>query len=183
MLKRRPMVSIGSTTVVLNIVPVIEVSLLIKLLIGPDLLDMHLALDSGPSLGIVLHQRNRITVIGVSTRKACMICGMELTLLQSLDIHLAPLHLVATVLNTHHLINRVTLVCHASELRRRHCIVGGDVYCLERFKSILDDHSVSFVRSLTLTCMHSNSFTNTLIAYGISRISALVSRRPSSRLN
>ena len=45
------------------------------------------------------------------------------------------------------------------------------------------DYKVSFVRSLTFTCMHSNSFTKTLIAYGISRMSGLVSRRPSSRLN
>jgi hypothetical protein len=46
---------------VLNIVPVVEVSLLIQLLIGPDLLDMDLTLDDSPALGIPLHERVAIT--------------------------------------------------------------------------------------------------------------------------
>jgi len=55
------MVSIGSTAVVLNIVPVVEIGLLVKLLIGPDLLDSDLALDCTPPLGIPLHEWIAIT--------------------------------------------------------------------------------------------------------------------------
>jgi len=50
-------VRVGDTPVVLDVLPVVEVRLLVKLLRGLDLLDADLPLDRVPALVVPVHQR------------------------------------------------------------------------------------------------------------------------------
>ena len=63
---------------------------MLQLLLGEHLLDVDLALDSCPSLGVVLHERFAVARIVIQTiRHACLVCGICLALLQRVNVLLS----------------------------------------------------------------------------------------------
>jgi len=73
-------VSVGGSTVVLDILPVVEVRVLLKFIQGPNLLGAGLPLDELPALRVVVHQRIAHTGLEASQWKPHKVGGVLLAL-------------------------------------------------------------------------------------------------------
>jgi hypothetical protein len=83
-------VDVGCTSIVLHILPVLEVSLLVELNVGLDPLDVAAVADNLPTLCIVLHERLTMAGVGLETiGHRHVVGGLELALLEAACIVLA----------------------------------------------------------------------------------------------
>ena len=119
-------VDVGCTSVVLHVFPVVKVGLLVKILVGLDLLDASASLDHMPSLRVVLHERLAQAGVEVSTGELDVVGGLKLALLQAHCVVLAELGVV-----------RVAVECESSVGSHFSC--SGTICLFTRYRSILDD--------------------------------------------
>jgi len=82
-------VDIGSTSVMLHVIPVVQVSVVVKLLLSLDLLDAAAVAHGLPALRVVLHERLAQARIEISTGELDVVGRLELAVLEAASVVLA----------------------------------------------------------------------------------------------
>jgi len=79
-------VDVGITTIVLYIIPVADISLLLKLLLSLDTLPAAAAVYCLPTLRVVLHERIADTWVQLTARQLDVVGGLLLALEKTLRV-------------------------------------------------------------------------------------------------
>lgn len=87
-------VDVGRTSVVLDVIPVVQVSVIIKLLLSLDLLDVATVAHDLPALRVILHERLAQARIEISTGELDVVGRLELAVLEAASVVLAEVDVI-----------------------------------------------------------------------------------------